>query len=76
MLNRSSLLEVLTRFAAVAIALLVLAQTACAAWTPSVMPLLAQDATAEGGLPIIEWAIVVVLIGVTLFVICRSSRRN
>jgi|HubBroStandDraft_6_1064221.scaffolds.fasta_scaffold218299_2 hypothetical protein len=41
-----------------------------------IVPLLAQESSGEGGYPIIEWAIVVVLVGVSLFVICRSSRRN
>jgi hypothetical protein len=40
------------------------------------MPLLAQESSGEGGYPILEWAIVVLLIGVALFGICRSSRRN
>jgi hypothetical protein len=39
-------------------------------------PILAQESSGEGGYGIIEWAIVVVLVGVALFVICRSSRRN
>lgn len=38
-------------------------------------PILAQE-SGEGGYAIIEWAIVVVLTGAALFVICRSSRRN
>ena len=42
-----------------------------------VSPILAQESSSEGGgYAIIEWAIVVVLTGVALFVICRSSRRN
>jgi hypothetical protein len=41
-----------------------------------VSPILADESSGEGGYPIIEWAIVVVLIGAALFVICRSSRRN
>jgi hypothetical protein len=41
-----------------------------------VSPILAQDSSGEGGYAIIEWAIVVVLTGAALFVICRSSRRN
>jgi hypothetical protein len=41
-----------------------------------VSPVLAQESSGEGGYAIIEWAIVVVLTGVALFVICRSSRRN
>lgn len=41
-----------------------------------VSPILAQESSGEGGYAIIEWAIVVVLTGVALFVICRSSRRN
>jgi hypothetical protein len=45
-------------------------------WRANLSPLLAQESAAEGGYPIIEWAIVVVLIGAALFVICRSSRRN
>jgi hypothetical protein len=47
------------------------------------LPVLAQDqktateAPAEGGSwPILDWLIIVVLIGGCLFVICRSSRRN
>jgi hypothetical protein len=46
-----------------------------AAWHSRWTLLLAQEAAAEG-LPIIEWAIVVVLIGAALFVVCRGSRRN
>ncbi len=49
---------------------------AVAAGTARIVPLLAQDSSGEGGYPILEWAIVVVLIGVALFGICRSSRRN
>jgi hypothetical protein len=45
-------------------------------WRANLSPLLAQESAAEGGYPIIEWAIVVVLIGAAVFVICRSSRRN
>jgi hypothetical protein len=45
-------------------------------WSAHLTPILAQESAAEGGWPIIEWAIVVVLIGAALFVICRSSRRN
>jgi len=45
-------------------------------WRATLSPLLAQESAAEGGYAIIEWAIVVVLIGAALFVICRSSRRN
>jgi hypothetical protein len=41
-----------------------------------VSPILAEESSGEGGFAIIEWAIVVVLVGVALFVICRSSRRN
>jgi hypothetical protein len=41
-----------------------------------VSPILAEESSGEGGYAIIEWAIVVVLIGAALFVICRSSRRN
>lgn len=41
-----------------------------------VSPILAQESSGEGGYAIIEWAIVVVLTGIALFVICRSSRRN
>ncbi len=42
-----------------------------------VSPILAQESSGEGGgYAIIEWAIVIVLTGVALFVICRSSRRN
>jgi len=40
------------------------------------LPILAQESSGEGGYGIIEWAIVVVLVGVALFAICRSSRRN
>jgi hypothetical protein len=49
---------------------------AVAAGTARIVPLLAQDSSGEGGYPILEWAIVVLLIGVALFGICRSSRRN
>ncbi len=49
---------------------------AVAAGTARIMPLLAQESSGEGGYPILEWAIVVLLIGVALFGICRSSRRN
>jgi hypothetical protein len=49
---------------------------AVAAGTGRIMPLLAQESSGEGGYPILEWAIVVLLIGVALFGICRSSRRN
>ena len=52
------------------------AQGAVAAGTARIVPLLAQDSSGEGGYPILEWAIVVLLIGVALFGICRSSRRN
>ena len=52
----------------------------CAA---ALLPVLAQaqktatEAPAEGGSwPILDWLIIVVLIGGCLFVICRSSRRN
>lgn len=41
-----------------------------------IVPILAQESSGEGGYPIIEWAIVVALVGAALFVICRSSRRN
>jgi hypothetical protein len=51
-------------------------QGALAAGTARIVPLLAQDSSGEGGYPILEWAIVVLLIGVALFGICRSSRRN
>jgi hypothetical protein len=51
-------------------------QAARADWRATLAPLLAQESAAEGGYAIIEWAIVVVLIGAALFVICRSSRRN
>jgi hypothetical protein len=47
------------------------------------LPVLAQaqktatEAPAEGGSwPILDWLIIVVLVGGCLFVICRSSRRN
>jgi hypothetical protein len=51
-------------------------RSAVAAGTGQIMPLLAQESSGEGGYPILEWAIVVLLIGVALFGICRSSRRN
>jgi hypothetical protein len=62
-----------------------LAHTAQAAWATTVLPVLAQAAQktaapetpAEGGSwPVLDWLIVVVLLGAALFTICRSSRRN
>jgi hypothetical protein len=63
------------------------ARAAQADWSTTFLPLLAQakkatttapDAAAESGgsWPVLDWAIVVVLIGVSLYAICRSSRRN
>jgi hypothetical protein len=61
---------------------LALGQSAQAAWS-NVAPVLAQAQTttpaepaAETSWAILDWAIVVVLIGGALFAICRSSRRN
>jgi hypothetical protein len=51
-------------------------RAALAAAPGRILPLLAQESSGEGGYAILEWAIVVVLIGVALFGICRSSRRN
>jgi hypothetical protein len=50
-------------------------RTAVAGGVGALSPILAQE-SGEGGYGIIEWAIVVVLVGAALFVICRSSRRN
>ncbi|HXY35969.1 MAG TPA: hypothetical protein VEI07_17165 [Planctomycetaceae bacterium] len=64
------------------------ARVAQADWSATILPLLAQakktattsapDVAAESGgsWPVLDWAIVVVLIGVALYAICRSSRRN
>jgi len=62
------------------------ARAAHASWGADILPLLAQaqkatttaePAAAEGGSwPILDWIIVVALIGGTLYAICRSSRRN
>jgi hypothetical protein len=57
---------------------------ACALALAQAAPLLAQaqktaaaEPAAEGGSwPIVDWLIVVVLIGGAIYVICRSSRRN
>jgi hypothetical protein len=51
-------------------------RAALAEVTGKLAPILAQETSGEGGYPIIEWAIVVALVGAALFVICRSSRRN
>jgi hypothetical protein len=51
-------------------------RAALAGGVGALSPILAQESSGEGGYGIIEWAIVVVLVGVALFVICRSSRRN
>jgi hypothetical protein len=51
-------------------------RAALASGVGALSPILAQESSGEGGYAIIEWAIVVVLVGVALFVICRSSRRN
>ncbi len=55
-------------------------------WSAKVLPLLAQaqktaaaapEPPAEtASWPILDWLIVAVLIGGTVFIICRSSRRN
>jgi hypothetical protein len=57
-----------------------------ASWGADFVPLLAQaqkatttaePAAAEGGSwPVLDWLIVVALIGGALYAICRSSRRN
>ena len=62
------------------------ARAAHASWGADFLPLLAQaqkatttaePAAAEGGSwPVLDWLIVVALIGGTLYAICRSSRRN
>jgi hypothetical protein len=62
------------------------ARTVQASWDADILPLLAQaqkatttaePAAAEGGSwPVLDWIIVVALIGGTLYAICRSSRRN
>lgn len=51
-------------------------RAALAAAPGRIAPVLAQESSGEGGYPILEWLIVVVLIGAALFGICRSSRRN
>jgi hypothetical protein len=58
-------------------------QSAQAAGSTKLMTILAQTPTttpaepaAETSWAILDWAIVVVLIGGALFAICRSSRRN
>lgn len=51
-------------------------RAAFAKGSPAAQSNAAQDTSGGGGYPIIEWAIVVVLVGVALFVICRSSRRS
>ncbi len=61
-------------------------RAAQASWGADMVPLLAQaqkatttaePAAAEGGSwPILDWLIVVALIGGALYAICRSSRRN
>lgn len=57
--------------------LLLCANAAPADWHPALTPLLAQETTVEGsGYPVLDWLIVVVLIGAALFVVCRTSRRN
>jgi len=56
---------------------LLCANATSAAWHPAFTPLLAQESTVEGGgYAILDWLIVVVLIGAALFVVCRTSRRN
>ncbi len=35
-----------------------------------------EEVPAEGGVSVLDWGIVVVLIAVAIFVVCRSSRRN
>ncbi len=62
------------------------ARAAQASWGADILPLLAQaqkatttaePAAAEGGSwPVLDWLIVVALIGGALYAICRSSRRN
>ena len=51
-------------------------RAALAAGPAGLLPILAQESSGEGGYAILDWAIVVVLVGAALFVICRSSRRN
>ncbi len=58
--------------------------SARAGWAAALLPVLAQaqkTAAPEPGTegsswPILDWLIIVVLIGAALFAICRSSRRN
>jgi hypothetical protein len=72
------------RFLTLSIAFgLAVGHSAQAAWSANLVPVLAQAQTtapaepaAETSWAILDWAIVVVLIGGILFAICRSSRRN
>ena len=47
---------------------------AFAGWQTALVPVLAEEG--GEGYPILDWAIVVVLIGLAMFVICRTGRRN
>jgi hypothetical protein len=55
---------------------ILLSSRAALAGSMGLAPILAQESSAEGGYPIIEWLIVIVFTGAALFAICRSSRRN
>jgi hypothetical protein len=59
------------------------AHSAFAGWSTRLWPVLAQAKTtptsepaAETTWPILDWLIVIALVGAALYVICRSSRRN
>ncbi len=87
--TRSSRRPVARTLARLSIVLLTVAianvRAAQASWGADIVPLLAQaqkattaePAAAEGGSwPVLDWLIVVALIGGALYAICRSSRRN
>jgi hypothetical protein len=46
-----------------------------AVWQAAALPLLAQSGEV-GGYAVLEWLIVVVMFGLALFAVCRTSRRN